>query len=142
MDNQTYQQLHDLPKELDNPNISVAAPFSQVILPGRGKFVPKKKFIVIQNRKGHHRKNNLSYLLRSNSGTLIRIDINGKTHSHVPTPHVHIFDEAHQNGVDAFPLAKLKNYLSQSTDVSESLLAFLDYNNFETKNLIFSKSLV
>ena len=125
MENEQYQQLHDLPKDLDDHNIDVAAPGTQVELPGHGKFDKKKKFIVIQNRKGHHRKNNLTYVLRSNLGVMIRIDINGTMHHKVPTPHVHIFDEAHNNGTEVIPLAKLANYTNISDDIIESLKAFL-----------------
>ncbi|MCC4325636.1 hypothetical protein LMB33_04210 [Limosilactobacillus reuteri] len=142
MKNEEYQRLHDLPKELDDYNINMAAQFTQVSMSGHGKFNTKEKFTVIQNRKGHHRVNNLTYILRSSKGTLIRVDINGKTHCHISTPHVHIFDEAHNNGIDAFPLSELKNYPYLSDDVLKSLKAFLVYNNFEIKELTISNNLV
>ncbi|GGI63579.1 DUF6978 family protein [Limosilactobacillus caviae] len=142
MKDKEYQQLHDLPKELDDYNVNIAAQFTQSKIQGHGKFTANEKFIVIQNRKGHHRKDNLTYVLRSKKGLMIRIDINGKTHEHIPTPHVHIFDETHNNGIDAIPLSVFKNYPDLSDDATRSLIAFLDYNNFETQGLTFSQNLV
>lgn len=142
MKDEEYQRLHDLPKELNDYHINIAAQFSQSNIPGHGKFDTKQKFMIIQNRKGHHRKNNLTYVLRSSKGLLIRIDVNGKTHKNVPTPHVHIFDETHKNGIDVIPLSELSNYPDLSDDVLKSLKAFLTYNNFETNGLNISNNLV
>lgn len=142
MDNKEYQRLHNLPKELDDYHVNIASNFSQSQMPGHGKFDTKEKFIVIQNRKGHHRKNNLTYLLRSNKGILIRIDINGKSHYHIPTPHVHIFDKKHKNGFEAIPLAQITDYPNLSDDIIQSLKAFLVFNNFEIEGLTFSDNLV
>ena len=66
MNNVKYQQLHELPKVLNNSCINTAATNTQVSLEGHGKFDESKKFTVIQNRKGHRRNNNLSYVLTSN----------------------------------------------------------------------------
>lgn len=93
---------------------------------------------MIQNRKGHHRKNNLSYVLRGNHGLIIRININGKQHQGISTPHVHIFDDSHNNGSEVIPLSDLKNYANLSDDIIQSLKAFLSYNNFDMEGLTIS----
>ena len=142
MKDEKYQQLHQLAKVLNKQPVEIAAPESQVSLNGRGKFERRNKFIVIQNRKGHHRKNNLTYLLRTNNNVMIRVDLHGKTHNRVPTPHVHIFDETHGNGTVAIPLINLSKYSALSDDIVESLKAFLKYNNFETEELTFTNNLV
>lgn len=141
MEDKEYTYLHELPKELDDI-IHIAAPKTQSKMQGHGKFESKERFTVFQNRKGHHRKNNLTYLLKCNNGIMIRIDINGKVHEHVPTPHVHIFDKSHNEGSKAIPLSDLKNYPYLKDDIEKSLKAFLTYNNFEIKGLQVSRNLV
>lgn len=49
MKNEEYQRLHDLPKELDDYNINMAAQFTQVSMSGHGKFNTKEKFTVSNN---------------------------------------------------------------------------------------------
>ena len=72
---------------------------------------------------------------------MIRIDISGQEHDGVDTPHVHIFDEEHENGRIAIPLSDLPNY-DPTDDVVKSLYEFLKYNEFDTKGIQISPSTV
>ena len=91
---------------------------------------PSEHFKIIQNRKGHRRKDNLSYLLlHGNNQPMIWVDINGQTHHGIPTPHAHVFTDEFTNGEIAIPIDRLSKHLS-STQVVSSFLEFLKYNNF------------
>lgn len=68
---------------------------------------------------------------------MLRVDLIGATHHKIPTPHVHIFDDAHDNGLQALTLSSLKNY-DMTLDIVDSLISFLRYNNFELADLTIS----
>lgn len=140
MKNNDYNYLHELPKSV-NKNHLFCAPFGkQISFSGNGTLDTSEKFRVLQNRKGHRRNNNLTYILfYKQNNIMIRVDINGQRHEGVDTPHVHIFDEAHCNGLKAIPLSKLSNY-APTDDIVQSLYEFLKYNNFDTNGLSISPS--
>lgn len=140
MDNSTYIDIHNLPKTLNNSKIQCAPLGDERSFNGHATFKTDEKFRVIQNRKGHKFKI-LTYVLMHNSGIMLRIDIKGTPHNGLDTPHVHIYDDKHEQGRLAIPLSELEDY--ESTDeIIESLIAFLDYNNFDTNNLVISESTV
>jgi len=140
MKDDEYQKLHDYPKTVNRNKIYCAPQGAQKIIKGHATFDPDKEFRVIQVRKGHIRKNDLSYVLMYKS-IMIRIDLIGATHQGIPTPHVHIFDEKHNDGLDVIPLFDIENY-NQTSDIIESLATFLKYNNFELSDLSISLSTV
>ncbi|WP_225364532.1 DUF6978 family protein, partial [Lentilactobacillus parakefiri] len=75
------------------------------------------------------------------SEVLLRIDLVGATHRGIPTPHVHIFDDEHDNGFLAIPLDKLEKY-NLTEDIIESLQEFLKYNNFDINELSIEQKLI
>lgn len=54
--------------------------------------------------------------------------------SDIPTPHVHIYDEKHADGTIAVPLSDISDYEIVS-ELHDSLIAFLIYNNVERKDV-------
>lgn len=88
------------------------------------------------NRKGHIDKNKLTYIMNSKIlGQMIRLDMSGTSHigfegEDIPTPHVHIFDEAHNQGKIAVPLSSICN-TPLGEELVESLFFFLEYNNVD-----------
>lgn len=140
MDNKDYNYLHNLPKSTNKDHLFCAPFGEQTSFNGTGTLDPTEKFRVVQNRKGHRRNNNLTYILfYKQNNIMIRVDINGQRHDGVETPHVHIFDKKHNNGLKAIPLSKLPNY-DTTDDIVQSLYEFLKYNNFSTKGLRISPS--
>lgn len=111
MEDNNYRHLYNLPKQLNQKQLYCAPYGTQKSFNGCAIFSPAQKFRVVQNRKGHRRANNLTYVLfyRQNE-IMIRIDINGQKHKGIETPHAHIFDNKHNNGKSAIPLRELKNY--------------------------------
>lgn len=131
MENDRYVELHQLPKVTNKSKLYCALPGEQQIYYGHAVFNDKELFKVIQVRKGHIRKKDLTYVLMyKKSEVLLRIDLVGATHRGIPTPHVHIFDDEHDNGFLAIPLDKLEKY-NLTEDIIESLQEFLKYNNFD-----------
>ncbi|MBC9808209.1 DUF6978 family protein [Carnobacterium maltaromaticum] len=103
----------------------------------------EEKFNLLINRKGHLDPNKLTYIMSSKSlgGLLVRLDMAGPPHTgidgiDIPTPHVHIFDEEHNYGSIVEPLSELSNH-DIVDELYDSLIAFLLYNNVETKNIEF-----
>ncbi|RRG09838.1 MAG: hypothetical protein DUD32_06515 [Lactobacillus sp.] len=142
MEDEKYQQLHNRPKITNKKKLYCAISGSQEIFHGHSIFNSKETFKVIQVRKGHIRKNDLTYvLMHSTSEIVIRIDIIGATHQGIPTPHVHIFDERHNQGAICIPLSKIQDY-DRTDDIASSLGEFLKYNNFEMANLQISEKTV
>ena len=140
MDNKDYNYLHNLPKSTNKDHLFCAPFGEQTSFNGTGTLDPTEKFRVVQNRKGHRRNNNLTYILfYKQNNIMIRVDINGQRHDGVETPHVHIFDKKHNNGLKAIPLRNLHNY-DETDDIVQSLYEFLKYNNFSTKGLRISPS--
>lgn len=90
----------------------------------------RETFNVIVNRKGHLNPDNLTYLLWSRYGILIRIDMSGAPHEDVETPHVHIFDKEHDFGRKAIALSEITN-VDLLKDIVDSFDYFLRYNKFE-----------
>ena len=68
---------------------------------------------------------------------MLRIDIAGAPHNGLDTPHVHIYDDTHEQGRLAIPLSELESY-RLTDEIIESLVAFLEYNNFDSNNLVIS----
>lgn len=141
MDNEKYQKLHSYPKVVNRKKIDCAPQGDQKVIKGHAVFNPSEEFTVIQARKGHVRKNDLSYVLMHKTGIMLRIDLIGATHHGTPTPHVHIFDDDHNEGLDVVPLADIANYDS-TFEIVTSLAAFLRYNNFDLAGLTMSLSTV
>ena len=130
MDNKDYNYLHNLPKSTNKDHLFCAPFGEQTSFNGTGTLDPTEKFRVVQNRKGHRRNNNLTYILfYKQNNIIIRVE----------TPHVHIFDKKHNNGLKVIPLSKLPNY-DTTDDIVQSLYEFLKYNNFSTKGLRISPS--
>lgn len=98
------------------------------------------KFQLIINRKGHLRRDNLTYQMMSKKfGVLVRLDMSGSPHddrfgNSVDTPHVHIFDEEHNNGRWAIPLSDLSDS-EIIFELYDSLIIFLKYNNVKIDNV-------
>lgn len=90
-----------------------------------------EQFDLIINRKGHYNKNNLTYQMNSHTlkGALVRLDCNGAPHDDVPTPHLHIFDEEHDNGRIAIGLENLE--VDLATELLDSLYYFLDLTHVD-----------
>lgn len=142
MKDSEYNKLHVLSKQLNKNRISCAANGTQEKFEGHSTFNKNEKFTIIQNRKGKRRKDNLTYVLLHNSSQImIRIDINGASHQKVPTPHVHIFDDKHNQGLTAIPLKELKDYDS-TDDIINSLIEFIKYNNFNLNDIHFDEKIV
>lgn len=92
------------------------------------------------NRKGRVRENPLSYTFFSEKlGRMIRLDMTGSPHEDInekliETPHVHIFDEAHNNGKIVEPL----NYITDQDlihELRDSLIAILEFCNVDINNI-------
>lgn len=98
------------------------------------------KFQLVINRKGHLRRDNLTYQMMSKRfGILVRLDMSGSPHddrfgNSVDTPHVHIFDEEHNNGRWAIPLSDLSDS-EIIFELYDSLVLFLKYNNVKIDNV-------
>jgi len=138
MENTAYLKLHALIKITSSNLLSNANSNAQISFSAHAIANSKERFRIIQNRKGHKNKENLSYVLfHKQTDIMVRVDLNGAAHNGLPTPHIHIFDEAHQNGKLAIPLDNLDTYV-QSDDLTTSFLAFLTYNQFDTQNNYFS----
>lgn len=141
MKDNEYTFLSELPKELKDKKNYCALEGKEARFPGLGLFKNDEKFTVIQNRKGHKHPL-LTYVLMHNaSNVMIRVDLKGRAHNGLETPHVHIYDQAHKNGSLAIPLADLKNY-SPTDNIVDSVYEFLKYNNFTTDGTIFSIPIV
>lgn len=108
-------------------------------------FLTEKKdkiehFKLLINRKGHLRRDNLTYQFTSvKSGNLIRLDMTGAPHDdrfgqEIQTPHVHIFDELHNNGRWAIPLVEISDD-EIINELHDSLIIFLRYNNIERTDI-------
>lgn len=72
-------------------------------------------------------------------GILVRLDMSGSPHddrfgNSVDTPHVHIFDEEHNNGRWAIPLSDLSDS-EIIFELYDSLVLFLKYNNVKIDNV-------
>ncbi|MBO8442122.1 MAG: hypothetical protein IAA89_06835 [Firmicutes bacterium] len=133
MNDSEYDYLHELPKQLideDLDDMSFAQLGEQKKFNGHGIFVSNEKFTVIQVRKGKRRKTDLTYILMYNkTNSMVRVDIVGAAHHGVPTPHIHIFDDKHNQGDDVIAIADLDNY-DPTDDIVSSFMEFLKYNNF------------
>ena len=142
MKNSEYKALHDLPKKTKSTHLLCVANGQQANYDGFALLEPSNTFKVIQNRKGHRRTNCLSYMLfHHKSEKMVRIDLKGKPHEGVATPHVHIFDDQHQNGQHAIPLTNLVNY-NCTDEIVTSLMEFLKYNNFEISDITIEQPLI
>ncbi|WP_204119962.1 DUF6978 family protein [Levilactobacillus wangkuiensis] len=136
MENPKYQKLHNYPKTINRKKIFCAAQGEQRFINGHATFNADEEFKVIQVRKGRIRKEDLTYVLMYKN-IMLRIDLIGATHHGIPTPHVHIFDDAHDNGRDVISLSDVNNY-DPTTDVVGSLASFLRYNNFDLTDVSIS----
>lgn len=99
------------------------------------------KFRLIINRKGHLRQDILTFqMISTKYGILVRLDMSGSPHddkygNSVETPHVHIFDEEHNNGRWAIPLSDLDDS-EIIYELYDSLVIFLKYNNVNIENMV------
>lgn len=139
MENETYNRLLNLVKILDAQNID----FPIMGYQSRTKIISKidatQRFEMLINRKGHKRENPLTLLMESKyHGNMVRFDINGSSHDDrhgnpVETPHIHIFDEIHNQGKWAVPLSDISSDLL-IYELHDGLIAFLEYNNINIGN--------
>lgn len=142
MEQPLYNELHKIIKITNSSLLVCALPGQQRYFSGHAIANSSIQFKVVQNRKGHHNPNNLSYVLfHGSSEIMIRVDLNGQEHAGVKTPHIHIYNEDFKNGKLAIPLNEMANY-NVTEDIIESLAAFLKYNNFEIKNTLITKPMV
>lgn len=101
------------------------------------------KFELIINRKGHRNKNIFSLVFMSpnfENKIMMRLDYSGTSHAGIETPHVHIFDEAHDFGKRAVLLEELSEI--QINNYSDSLDWFLMTNRVKKNKLQISQQLV
>ncbi len=134
LEDDSYRRIHGYPKLTNKQKLFCAAQGKQEIYNGHAIFNEKETFKVIQARKGHIRQNDLSYvLLHKASEIMVRVDIIGATHEGVPTPHIHIYDEEHNQGEVAIPLSQIANY-NITDSIIDSLAEFLKFNNFDLTN--------
>lgn len=134
MDNKKYEELLKLIKIFEKRRIEFPdygkQNFHNLIARDNNQLT----FRLLINRKGHLREDNLTYQMESKEyGILIRLDMTGPSHSStsgklVNTPHVHIFDESHNDGKRAIPLSEINDQDIINT-LHDSLLVFLLYNN-------------
>ncbi|MGJ3977407.1 DUF6978 family protein [Levilactobacillus brevis] len=142
MENNLYNKLHNTIKINVPLNLTCANPTKQKNFKGHAISNESDKYRILQNRKGHHNKNNLSYLMfHGNNDIMIRVDLNGQTHNGIRTPHVHIFNEDYNDGKIAIPLNGLKDY-NVTDDIIESLAEFLKFNNFDLDSVTINKTLI
>lgn len=142
MEDEDYNKLKNYDKIMNQKKLVCAPQGKQVAFNGHAIFKSTETFKVYQNRRGHNRPDTLTYvLMHKASEQMIRIDLIGATHESVPTPHIHIFDEAHNNGFIAIPLSELENYSSNS-NIQNSLAEFLKYNNFDIHDINISEALI
>lgn len=100
----------------------------------------KEKYKMLINRRGHVREEPLSFSFFSEKhGYLVRLDMTGTPHedmfgNELETPHVHIFDETHDNGKKVVPLSQITNE-EIINELYDSLVAFLQYCNADLTNI-------
>ncbi|AYG36482.1 MULTISPECIES: DUF6978 family protein [Lactiplantibacillus] len=142
MEDTKYSTLHNYPKITNQNKLFCAVQGSQKVFNGHAVFNSNEQFKVIQVRKGHIRKKDLTYVLMyRHKEIMLRVDLIGATHQGTPTPHVHIFDESHDNGLTVIPLNQIPEY-NTTDNVIESLGEFLKYNNFQVELLEISEPTV
>lgn len=100
----------------------------------------EKDYQLIVNRKGHDRDDCLTYVMQSATfGLMVRLDVTGPPHEGlnsemINTPHVHIFDEQHNDGKLVEPLSAISNTALEE-ELRDSLMAFLEYNNVDLNDV-------
>lgn len=136
LDNNKYRNLWKLLKQLDNPDLDIPIIGKERDYSITALYNSKQKFVALMNRKGHQNKKNLTFMIRSTTdGAMMRFDVYGAPHKNkIPTPHVHIFDEAHDNGINPIPLSQFTD-LTLCDSLEEQLEEFLRYNNVQTENI-------
>jgi hypothetical protein len=149
MDRQLYfEQLMALVKILTRKYIEFPTSGHQSKYSVVAKNEHDELFELIVNRKGHIRQDILTYVMRSKNygGILIRIDMSGVPHENkagdlVETPHLHIYDEAHQNGAEAIALSEVTD-LALLTEITDSFLFFLEKNKVDQTDISIKSNLV
>ncbi len=95
---------------------------------------------LLVNRKGRVRENPLSYTFFSEKlGRMIRLDMTGSPHEDIhenliETPHVHIFDETHNDGKIVEPLSYITDEVLIH-ELRDSLIAILLFCNVDIANI-------
>ncbi|TPR16689.1 DUF6978 family protein [Apilactobacillus timberlakei] len=131
MNQRDYLKLHNILKSFKSDEIECCKKGKQKVFNAHAVSNSKITFKVIQNRKGHRPdRKNLSYVLMSKGEWMVRVDLHGQNHKGVPTPHIHIYDELHDNGQIAISLKSLAHY-NETDDVIQSFVEFLKYNCFK-----------
>lgn len=130
MEQEIFDLLFNCRKMIEDTLLSIPDQGSQRKYQAKNIDDENESFSLVINRKGHLNKNTLTYLSSSRFGVMVRLDMRGAPHNDVETPHVHIFDEIHNNGRDAIHLSKLTD-ITILEDIYDSLSFFLEYNNFE-----------
>lgn len=142
MENNKYGELENVTKVTNQNNITCAKFGDQRAYLAHAISNDSIKFRVLQNRKGHLNKHNLTYILfYKKDEIMVRVDISGAVHDKIKTPHIHIFDETHNNGKNAIPISKIKGYTG-SDEVVKSFSEFLNYCNFSIEEMVIQEALV
>lgn len=139
MDDSTFNLLFECLKILQDRLLKIPSHGKQDSYQASKHDNENETFDLIINRKGHLNDKYLTFQLNSRHGILIRLDMNGQPHENingelVETPHVHIFDIAHDKGRMAVPLSALSD-LELIENIEASLLFFLEHNNIQRPNI-------
>lgn len=134
MEDELFQQLFKCKKIITETLLKLPEQGEQKFYNARKIDDESEEFTVIVNRKGYLNPDKLTYQLTSRYGILVRIDMSGAPHESVETPHVHIFDEKHDNGRIAFALQDITD-VSLLQDIYDSFIFFLSYNNIKAGDI-------
>lgn len=140
MDNDIFTQLFELIKIFKTNQIKFPDYGTQNFHKLASLEDNQQKFDLLINRKGHLREDILTYQMSSKKyGIMVRLDMSGSPHddrngSSIDTPHVHIFDEEHNNGKWAVPLSEISDD-DILFELRDSLLIFLKYNNVNLEGI-------
>lgn len=146
IDNVKYNKLKQFLKSCDNSVLEMPIYGEQARYKETATFEPKETFVSLMNRKGHIRKDNLTFIMRSNSsGVMMRYDVIGADHNGTPTPHLHVFDGEHDNGTQVISgkeLGELGIDTSSPDILVETLEKFLTYNNIDLNGIYINNTAI
>lgn len=152
IDEDVFENLLALEKNTDKNEIQAPPPSAQNKHGITATFKSKEKFTLIINRKGHIRTDEFTLLMKSNSnGIMMRYDICGADHNGIPAPHLHIFDNNHNNGtkviygndlVSMHLLPSIKDNYDINFILNVCLPEFLKYNNVSLKHVEIKENMV
>lgn len=139
MNKELFNRLYQSLKILYQNRIEIPEPGYQLKYLARQSDDEREEFTIIINRKGYLNPDYLTYQINSRHGILIRIDMDGQPHENrnnqlIETPHVHIFNEAYDNGKIAIALNEITDVKLLVT-IIDSLNFFFEYNNISLNNI-------